>query len=119
MFLLNSCLDLFSAPPSLEDPFSRSYGVNLPSSLTVNLPSALVYSTQPRVSVYGTGTLYVKLSGFSWQQDYPHYQSPQVALVLSYLNSHGGFAYHNQRLNTSTPIRQGAEVSQLRLHIAI
>ena len=85
----------------------------------MNLPSALVYSTRLRVSVYGTGTLYVKLSGFSWQQDYPHYQSPQVALVLSYLNSHGGFAYHNQRLNTSTPIRQGAEVSQLRLHIAI
>ena len=103
VFLLNSCLDLFSAPPSLEDPLSRSYGVNLPSSLTVNLPSALVYSTQPRVSVYGTGTSYVKLSGFSRQQDYPHYQSPQVALVLSYLNSRSGFAYYNQRLNTSTP----------------
>ena len=103
VFLLNSCLDLFSAPPSLEDPLSRSYGVNLPSSLTVNLPSALVYSTQPRVSVYGTGTSYVKLSGFSRQQDYPHYQSPQVALVLSYLNSQSGFAYSNQRLNTSTP----------------
>ena len=103
VFLLNSCLDLFSAPPSLEDSLSRSYGVNLPSSLTVNLPSALVYSTQPRVSVYGTGTSYVKLSGFSRQQDYPHYQSPQVALVLSYLNSQSGFAYSNQRLNTSTP----------------
>ena len=39
VFLLNSCLDLFSAPPSLEDPLSRSYGVNLPSSLTMNLPT--------------------------------------------------------------------------------
>ena len=37
VFLLNSCLDLFSAPPSLEDPFSRSYGVSLPSSLTMSL----------------------------------------------------------------------------------
>ena len=37
MFLLNSCLDLFSAPPSLEDPLSRSYGVSLPSSLATNL----------------------------------------------------------------------------------
>ena len=37
MFLVNSCLDLFSAPPSLEDPLSRSYGVSLPSSLTMNL----------------------------------------------------------------------------------
>ena len=47
MFLLNSCLDLFSAPPRVtaEDPFSRSYGVSLPSSLTVSLSSALVFST--------------------------------------------------------------------------
>ena len=37
VFLLNSCLDLFSAPPLLEDPFSRSYGVSLPSSLAMNL----------------------------------------------------------------------------------
>ena len=37
VFLLNSCLDLFSAPPSLEDPFSRSYGVSLPNSLAANL----------------------------------------------------------------------------------
>ena len=51
VFLLNSCLDLFSAPRFHEDPFSRSYGVNLPSSLTVIHPSASVYSTRPRVSV--------------------------------------------------------------------
>ena len=56
VFLVNSCLDLFSAPGSRRDPLSRSYRVNLPSSLTVNLPSALVYSTRPRVSVYGTGS---------------------------------------------------------------
>ena len=37
VFLLNSCLDLFSAPPLLEDPLSRSYGVSLPSSLAMNL----------------------------------------------------------------------------------
>ena len=37
VFLLNSCLDLFSAPPSLEDPLSRSYGVSLPSSLATTL----------------------------------------------------------------------------------
>ena len=37
VFLLNSCLDLFSAPRSHEDPLSRSYGVSLPSSLTMNL----------------------------------------------------------------------------------
>ena len=41
MFLLNSRLGLFSAPRSRGDPFSRSYGVNLPSSLTRVLSSAL------------------------------------------------------------------------------
>ncbi len=40
-----------------RDPFSRSYRVNLPSSLTMNHSSALVYSTRLRVSVYGTSTL--------------------------------------------------------------
>ena len=40
VFLLNSCLDLFSAPHNKsEDPLSRSYGVSLPNSLTMNLPT--------------------------------------------------------------------------------
>ncbi len=55
MFLLNSCLDLFSAAWSPRHPFSRSYGVILPSSLTMLLPSALGFSPHPPVSVYGTG----------------------------------------------------------------
>ena len=42
----------------------------MPSSLTVNHPSALVYSTRPRVSVYGTGTSPLMLSGFSREYDY-------------------------------------------------
>ena len=37
VFLLNSCLDLFSAPRRNEDPLSRSYGVSLPNSLAANL----------------------------------------------------------------------------------
>ena len=37
VFLLNSCLDLFSAPRTCEDPLSLSYGASLPSSLTVSL----------------------------------------------------------------------------------
>ena len=56
MFLLNSCLDLFSAACVSRHPFSRSYGVILPSSLTMLLPSALGFSPHPPVSVYGTGT---------------------------------------------------------------
>ena len=56
MFLLNSCLSLFSAAHFHGHPFSRSYGVILPNSLTMLLPSALGFSPHPPVSVYGTGT---------------------------------------------------------------
>ena len=55
MFLLNSCLSLFSAAYIRRHPFSRSYGVILPNSLTMLLPSALGFSPHPPVSVYGTG----------------------------------------------------------------
>ena len=55
MFLLNSCLSLFSAARPPWRPFSRSYGAILPSSLTMLLPSALGFSPHPPVSVYGTG----------------------------------------------------------------
>ena len=74
VFLLNSCLDLFSAPRKSEDPLFRRYGVNLPSSLTVIHPSALVYSTRPRVSVYSTGTEPLLFSGFSREHGYRHYR---------------------------------------------
>ena len=57
MFLLNSCLGQFSAASSHWHSFSRSYGVILPSSLTMLLPSALGFSPHPPVSVYGTGIM--------------------------------------------------------------
>jgi hypothetical protein len=40
--------------PSSRYPFSRSYGVNLPSSFNTVLSIASVYSTSPPVSVSGT-----------------------------------------------------------------
>ena len=55
MFLVNSRLGHFSAPSSRRVPFSRSYGVNLPSSLAVIHSSTLGSSPHPPVSVYGTG----------------------------------------------------------------
>ena len=55
MFLVNSCLGRFSAAYSRRHPFSRSYGVNLPSSLTTLLPMALGSSPHLPVSVCGTG----------------------------------------------------------------
>ena len=57
VFLLNSRLGLFSATLSREHPFSLSYGVNLPSSLTTLLPLALEFSSYLPVSVCGTGSL--------------------------------------------------------------
>ena len=57
MFLVNSCLGLFSAALRRELPLSRSYGVILPSSLTTLLPLALGFSPHLPVSVCGTGTL--------------------------------------------------------------
>ena len=55
VFLLNSCLGLFTAAPFPEHPLFRSYGVNLPSSLTTLLPLALEFSSYLPVSVCGTG----------------------------------------------------------------
>ena len=46
-------------------PLSLSYGVILPSSLATTHSSALVFSTQLPVSVYGTGSDNLKLSRFS------------------------------------------------------
>ena len=55
VFLLNSRLGRFSAPPSLEGPFSRSYRSILPSSLATDHSSAFGFSPRPPVSVSGTG----------------------------------------------------------------
>ena len=66
MFLLNSRLGLFTAALSREHPFSRSYGVILPSSLTRVLSHTLGFSPRLPVSVCGTGTSRLA-RGFSWQ----------------------------------------------------
>ena len=77
MFLINSRLGLVTATPlsfpgvpvhQAGYPFSRSYGVNLPSSLTRVLSIALVSSTYLPVSVCGTGTICsITARGFSRQ----------------------------------------------------
>ena len=66
MFLLNSCLGLFTAACLRRHPFLRTYGVNLPSSLTTLLPLVLGFSPHLPVSVCGTGTSHLD-SGFSRQ----------------------------------------------------
>ena len=58
MFLLNSRYPLFCATPAWlprqGSCLSRSYASNLPSSFSIVLSSAWVYSTSPPVSVSGT-----------------------------------------------------------------
>jgi hypothetical protein len=67
MFLLNSRPDLLTAAPLSGHPFSRSYGANLPSSLTWFLSRTLVYSTFLPVSVLVRITKHQTLRSFSWQ----------------------------------------------------
>src|SRR5438477_5904064 len=75
MVLLTSRLGHFTAAPfcswsksshSRGFPFSRSYGVILPSSLTRDHPFTLVFSTRLPVSVCGTVT-HSLARGFSRQ----------------------------------------------------
>ena len=74
MFLVNSCLNLFTAACQSRHPFSRSYGVILPSSLTIVRSLTLGFSPHLPVSVYGTGTLDLT-SGFSWQREIDRFSS--------------------------------------------
>ena len=74
MFLLNSCLGLFSATSSRWLPFSLTYGVNLPSSLTTLLPLVLGFSPRLPVSVCGTGT-FILNSSFSCQCRFIHFST--------------------------------------------
>jgi hypothetical protein len=57
VFLINSRLTPFTAACRGRHPFFQSYGTRLQSSFTRVHSCALVYSTHPPVSVYGTGTL--------------------------------------------------------------
>ena len=103
-----------------RDPLFRSYRVNLPSSLTTNHSSALVYSTRSRVSVYGTGDLRVKLSGFSRRYGYVHYHIyPKVSMYCQVRLSWRTLLPKS----TSTPFnrlfRQSAALSLPRLRIAL
>ena len=88
----------FSAAGSHRHSFSRSYGVILPSSLTMLLPSALGFSPHPPVSVYGTGTIYT-IAAFldAWLTFFPTFVryasrlriAKRICLLYSYLACSG------------------------------
>ena len=125
MFLLNSCLDLFSAAWSPRHPFSRSYGVILPSSLTMLLPSALGFSPHPPVSVYGTGshgTIAAFLDGwltcFATLWFAPHHVFPLLRGGFASLSGTSfvrGFPFRGQALHPCPHISDYEEYRNLYL----
>jgi hypothetical protein len=97
VFLVNSRLGLFSAaPPSSPGarvhqkgrPFSRSYGANLPSSLTRTHPSTLVLSHPPTCVGLRYGRAGLPLLGFSRERG-----SARLALVSRGLPRASACAY--------------------------
>ena len=94
VFLLNSpshlvtAADDSSVSKSLhhhQRTFSRSYGTILPSSFTRVLSSALVFSTRPPVSVWGTVNSHLKLRGFSWKQGISNFHTVVCSSRVSVL----------------------------------
>ena len=116
MFLVNSRLGLFTAPCFRRVPFSRSYGVILPSSLTTFLSLILGFSPHLPVSVCGTGwhvlnrsfSCRCEISYFSTQFD-PHH-SPGFMF--------GGFAYRTPSLLDPTRPTAGLTYPPVSLHIS-
>ena len=84
-------MGLFTAATSQWLPFSRSYGVILPSSLTRVLPFVLEFSSRLPVSVCGTGTskyLAAFLAGVDSKTSFP-LSTPlhSLALRLAYFTT--------------------------------
>jgi hypothetical protein len=98
VFLVNSRLGLVSAAPQRSGrkglhprgrPFSRSYGANLPSSLTRTHPSTLVLSHPPTCVGLRYGRVRLPLAGFSRK-----WGSTRLALVSRGLpRASGGTPY--------------------------
>ena len=83
--MLNSCHPLVCAPSTRlraqRASLFRSYGGKLPSSFSIVLSSALVFSTSPPVSVSGTVYTLELFPGTVWrhgQSDKPAQRSPFV-----------------------------------------
>ena len=114
MFLVNSCLNLFTAALRRGHPFSRSYGVILPSSLTIVRSLTLGFSPHLPVSVCGTGTS-VLISGFSWQREISRFSSFASPSQLNVTVC--GFTYtHTSLLGRAQPTARSTYPSASPLH---
>lgn len=92
MLLVSSRLGLFSAtidaptsklPSRLQSPLFRSYGRILPSSFTMIISIALVFSTYPPVSVWGTGSSRTRSRRFSRQHRIIRIRTTKVAPLIT------------------------------------
>ena len=102
MFLVNSCLGLFTASHFRDHPFSLSYGVILPSSLTIVLSITLGFSPRPPVSVSGTGTYMINPRSFSWKLGFTIlrlHRSALFVITLQYISITVFPMYLSLRLN--------------------
>ena len=96
-------------------PFSRSYGVNLPSSLTTLLPSVLGFSPHPPVSVCGTGASSIhtaflvsvqspaSLLSFRSLSPYSTIRTVRLCSCVPVLNNFGGYGFSTVCAST-TPL---------------
>ena len=115
VFLLNSCLDLFSAPRSHEDPLSRSYGVSLPSSLTMNLPTPQ-YVLHDHVCPFAVRVPHgLSLADFLGSMFTRAVSSPRRGRRTVRFGSEGGFACLHQHLHPLTEY----SVTPRRFHCSV
>ena len=84
----------------------------------MNLSSALVYSTRPRVSVSGTGVLSLMLRGFSREPAYRRCPIARGRSVLSASPSSADLPALDITTAFNGPFRRPAGVSLLRLPVA-
>ncbi len=76
----------------MRHPLFRSYGVNLPSSLTWFLSRTLGFSPHLPVSVYGTDTKHSTFRSFSRQRCHSKFIDPKVNYLTPLGLSQSGFA---------------------------
>ena len=126
MFLINSRSHLVTATDQSSrrevlhqsrHTFFRSYGVNLPSSLTRVLSSALEFSSLPPVSVWGTVLFYLKLRSFSWKYGIYHFTTVVARYHVSELSVRICLNQLPTHLNLEQP--SPGWYSLLRLSIAV
>ena len=116
VFLINSRLDLFTAAtPKAWRLFSRSYESILPNSLAMNLSSALEYSSQLPVSVYGTGCF----TCFSWRMVSWIITLTEVAVYYRYLSvssTNNSVCSHQRPIPVTFSVSRYWNINQLSIH---